>query len=833
MGGGSHTRLEGAEGVGGPLLTSPEARAVVLARLLSLANGSSRVRADVLRLLGEGLLNGRVTPALPEGAGDGAPLAALAAAVSSGAGLVLLAGGGGAASASATPVGRALAASAPGAPGPTGLSPAERAALAAGKAAPAGVAALAVGAAARLTPLATAVAALAAEALRVDAGKALGGNADGEVGGHPAAAAVRAELAGLTTGSKAAGGGPKSPAPPALLAVPSAHGALAAALGPAAAAARAELAVPAGSGGRGGGQDAPALELATTQLALARALVAAASLSAARTAALGGEDGVAGAGAAIAAAKAATASAGASLDADPAATPALGAARAAVAAGTALAAALAAEAAAALATARRLEGEAAAPPAVTPDAPAATPDAVAQPAKGKGKGPPPFALGRGTALLALFLEGRLDGGEGGGPPPPARPASGGAAPTPAVTAAAALALLTPSHPALPGALAALRAAAEANAVRRRPKLPKGTRDMLPDQMAIRKWAFSTITAIFERHGAVAIDTPVFELRETLTGKYGEESKLIYDLADQGGEALSLRYDLTVPFARYAALHGINAIKRFHVGKVYRRDQPAAARGRFREFFQCDFDIAGSGAPLVPDAEVVAVLVEVLAALGLGPATVKLNHRGLLDAGLRAAGVPGAKFKTVCSSVDKLDKEPWGAVRAELVERKGISPAVADAVGAFVAQKGSLAGLVASLQASPLGTEDPAAAAALADLALLDAHLACLAVPPAAICLDMSLARGLDYYTGVIFEAVLEGPSAVGSIAAGGEKVGGGVTERERERKKKMRARAPFKPIIKAHVPSLSPFLFFYRSVRRPGWHVLRRGCPRRRRQHRH
>jgi len=206
---------------------------------------------------------------------------------------------------------------------------------------------------------------------------------------------------------------------------------------------------------------------------------------------------------------------------------------------------------------------------------------------------------------------------------------------------------------------------------------------------------------------------------------------------------------------------------------------------------------------------------------------------LLDAGLRAAGVPGAKFKTVCSSVDKLDKEPWGAVRAELVERKGISPAVADAVGAFVAQKGSLAGLVASLQASPLGTEDPAAAAALADLALLDAHLACLAVPPAAICLDMSLARGLDYYTGVIFEAVLEGPSAVGSIAAGGEKVGGGVTEREREREKKMRARAPFKPIIKAHVPSLSPFLFFYRSVRRPGWHVLRRGCPRRRRQHRH
>jgi histidyl-tRNA synthetase len=87
--------------------------------------------------------------------------------------------------------------------------------------------------------------------------------------------------------------------------------------------------------------------------------------------------------------------------------------------------------------------------------------------------------------------------------------------------------------------------------------------------------------VFKRHGAVSIDTPVFELRETLMGKYGEDSKLIYDLADQGGELLSLRYDLTVPFARYVAVHAIGNIKRYHIGKVYRRDQPQMNRGRFR------------------------------------------------------------------------------------------------------------------------------------------------------------------------------------------------------------------------------------------------------------
>jgi histidyl-tRNA synthetase len=111
-------------------------------------------------------------------------------------------------------------------------------------------------------------------------------------------------------------------------------------------------------------------------------------------------------------------------------------------------------------------------------------------------------------------------------------------------------------------------------------------------MAIRERAFNIIKGVFKKHGAVEIDTPVFELKETLMGKYGEDSKLIYDLEDQGGELLSLRYDLTVPLARYIAFHNFPSLKRFHIAKVYRRDNPQMSKGRFREFYQCDFDIAG-------------------------------------------------------------------------------------------------------------------------------------------------------------------------------------------------------------------------------------------------
>jgi histidyl-tRNA synthetase len=131
--------------------------------------------------------------------------------------------------------------------------------------------------------------------------------------------------------------------------------------------------------------------------------------------------------------------------------------------------------------------------------------------------------------------------------------------------------------------------------------------------------------VFKRHGGIPLDTPVFELKAILAEKYGEDARLMYDLADQGGEICSLRFDLTVPFARWLAMSSVSQIKRYQITRVYRRDQPAIARGRLREFYQCDFDIAGLHDPMIADAEILRVIVEVFEALQL-EITIKVNHR---------------------------------------------------------------------------------------------------------------------------------------------------------------------------------------------------------------
>jgi len=301
----------------------------------------------------------------------------------------------------------------------------------------------------------------------------------------------------------------------------------------------------------------------------------------------------------------------------------------------------------------------------------------------------------------------------------------------------------------------------------KPKIAKGARDFGPEQMRIREQAFSAIRRVFKRHGGVEIDTPVFELRELLTGKYGEDSKLIYDLADQGGELLSLRYDLTVPFARFLAMRSVGNIKRFHIAKVYRRDQPQAARGRFREFYQCDFDIAGSFSPMVADAEVITVATEILTDLPVGKFSIKLNHRKLLDAIFELCGVPADKFRPICSAVDKLDKMSWEEVKKEMVEEKGLAPESADKIANFVLHSGKPKELWAKFTEMKLFGDHVQANAAMADLKLLFDYLEAMGSLQY-VSFDMSLARGLDYYTGVIYEAVLiDGSVAVGSIAAGG------------------------------------------------------------------
>ncbi|XP_075397793.1 histidine--tRNA ligase, cytoplasmic [Tenrec ecaudatus] len=305
------------------------------------------------------------------------------------------------------------------------------------------------------------------------------------------------------------------------------------------------------------------------------------------------------------------------------------------------------------------------------------------------------------------------------------------------------------------------------------KTPKGTRDYSPRQMAVREKVFEVIIKCFKRHGAEVIDTPVFELKETLTGKYGEDSKLIYDLKDQGGELLSLRYDLTVPFARYLAMNKLTNIKRYHIAKVYRRDNPAMTRGRYREFYQCDFDIAGQFDPMIPDAECLKIMCEILSSLQLGDFLIKVNDRRILDGMFAICGVPDSKFRTICSSVDKLDKVSWEEVKNEMVGEKGLAPEVADRIGDYVQQHGGVS-LVEQLLQDPKLSQNKQALEGLGDLKLLFEYLTLFDIDNR-ISFDLSLARGLDYYTGVIYEAVLlqaparagEEPQGVGSVAAGG------------------------------------------------------------------
>ncbi|POW21120.1 hypothetical protein PSHT_02748 [Puccinia striiformis] len=244
------------------------------------------------------------------------------------------------------------------------------------------------------------------------------------------------------------------------------------------------------------------------------------------------------------------------------------------------------------------------------------------------------------------------------------------------------------------------------------KVPKGTKDHHPKEMLIRDKIFTTITKIFKLHGAVTIDTPVFELKEILSGKYGEDSKLIYDLQDQGGELCSLRYDLT------------------------------------------DFDIAGATDPMIADAEVLTIACEVLEALEVGEFTIKLNHRKLLDGIFDLCGVPEDKFRAISSAVDKLDKMSWIDVRKEMTEEKGLDPEIADRIGGYVKLKGS-EDLLAQLLEDEKLVSNKTAKEGLEEMKLLMSYMNVFGIL-SRISFDLSLARGLDYYTGVIYEAVVEG-----------------------------------------------------------------------------
>ncbi|KAL2779015.1 histidine--tRNA ligase, mitochondrial isoform 1 precursor [Daubentonia madagascariensis] len=305
------------------------------------------------------------------------------------------------------------------------------------------------------------------------------------------------------------------------------------------------------------------------------------------------------------------------------------------------------------------------------------------------------------------------------------------------------------------------------------KTPKGTRDLSPQQMVVREKVLDLVVSCFKRHGAKGLDTPAFELKELLTEKYGEDSGLIYDLKDQGGELLSLRYDLTVPFARYLAMNKVKKMKRYHVGKVWRRESPTMVQGRYREFCQCDFDIAGQFDSMIPDAECLKIMCEILSGLQLGDFLIKVNDRRIVDGMFAVCGVPESKFRAIGSSIDKLDKMSWKDVRHEMVAKKGLAPEVADQIGDYVQCHGGVT-LVEQMFQDPRLSQNKRALEGLEDLKLLFEYLTLFGISEK-ISFDLSLVRGLDYYTGVIYEAILlqtpaqagEEPLSVGSVAAGG------------------------------------------------------------------
>jgi len=293
--------------------------------------------------------------------------------------------------------------------------------------------------------------------------------------------------------------------------------------------------------------------------------------------------------------------------------------------------------------------------------------------------------------------------------------------------------------------------------------PSGTRDLFPADVLLRRRTFATVQETFERHGFEPFDTPAFERLDVLTGKYGEEGEqLIFRILKRGehaasGEAdLALRYDLTVPLARVVARYGSQLpmpFKRYQIASVWRADRPG--RGRFREFTQCDIDIAGATS-LLADASVVLAVTDALAALGLDGVRVHLNDRDALHGLIAAYGIPPELGDSALTALDKLAKVGADGVAAELRGR-GVPGAAVDALHADLTGDDPTAALTARIASDERGS---------AGLARIEELLALL---PSQSGLDVVhdpvLARGLGYYTGPVFEVSHPGLDA--TIAAGG------------------------------------------------------------------
>ncbi len=320
----------------------------------------------------------------------------------------------------------------------------------------------------------------------------------------------------------------------------------------------------------------------------------------------------------------------------------------------------------------------------------------------------------------------------------------------------------------------------------KPSIPKGTRDFSPEEVRKRNYIVQKIQEAFQRYGFQPIETPSFERTETLMGKYGEEGdRLIFRILDAGDflkevpqeifqeqnsqkmvsyiSGKALRYDLTVPFARYVVQHQ-NEItfpfKRYQIQPVWRADRPQ--KGRYREFYQCDADVVGANG-LWQEVEFVQLYDTVFSSLSLKGVTVKMNHRKILSGFAQMIEAP-EKLVDFTVALDKLDKIGKEKVEEEMLQR-GISAEAIAKIQPVFALKGSFQEKIIQLKEllsnSPIGLEG------VADLEFIYQTIQELGLQVATLELDVTLARGLNYYTGTIFEVAPPKEVALGSIGGGG------------------------------------------------------------------
>lgn len=319
----------------------------------------------------------------------------------------------------------------------------------------------------------------------------------------------------------------------------------------------------------------------------------------------------------------------------------------------------------------------------------------------------------------------------------------------------------------------------------RPTLPKGTRDFGPAVMAKRQFIFNTIRAVFERYGFQPLETPAMENLSTLTGKYGEEGdQLLFKVLNSGDflkdadrKALEsadsrsliphiaekgLKYDLTVPFARYVVMnrHEITfPFKRYQIQPVWRADRPQ--KGRYREFYQCDADVVGTDS-LICEAEIILMIKDVFRRLGISRYTIHINHRGVLS-GLAALAGAGVKEGALFVAIDKLEKVGEDKVKEEL-KLAGYTTAALDSVFEILNLQGSSEQKLETLDARFAKNEN--ALKSVRELAELLRLIKGFGSTAENVEIDLSLARGLSYYTGCIFEVKVH-DVAVGSVSGGG------------------------------------------------------------------